>query len=317
MSADESDVQRMLLNIAHGWQPELDQNDEFSFADWIRLEEVGLELGFEDEAFLLALDPSFRRESPPVLSQLYFYAETEQINTFAGELPFGLSFSNSRKSARELMEAQGGELRAYVRDCWVLQDYNVVIAYSISNTIESVFCYLRHAPWPPAGVDTQALGLFSFESIVPMFGERWSSDRLRTTLRPIGYDNKLPEVRIERTADFSDDWGVSLLFLESDAVPSASQELSESLCLAGVTYYASRYEDARQWPASLPHSLLFDDTPSDLIEKLGEASERDEEVLSGSATWIMDAYSLHVVYSTLENRILSVMVLAPEVWDNL
>ena len=49
-------MQAELAQCAHGMQPELDPDNEESFVDWVTVNEIGLEFGFEDEAYVRALD---------------------------------------------------------------------------------------------------------------------------------------------------------------------------------------------------------------------------------------------------------------------
>jgi hypothetical protein len=68
----------------------------------------------------------------------------------------------------------------------------------------------------------------------------------------------------------------------------------------------------------LPFGLRFDDSPEWLEHRVGSAPYRRKDgPLTGHALWHFDRASLHVVYSTVENHLFRVMLMAPGYWQDL
>jgi hypothetical protein len=312
-------IQRSLSELAHGMQPELDPDDDEVLVDWVTVNETGLEYGFEDEAYVRALDPSKRRDSPLILSQLYFYGDTEKTQPFPFPLPFGLTFNDTRYLVRQKLGAYETSRRSYIRDAWRLPSFDVTVAYQReSGKLESVFCHLPYAPWEPIEGNVELLVPFTPEFFANLFGLRWSNEELRRNLAPLGFDGLLGEVRAEHTADLRFTVGLELIFAQSHQILMADQKYPLALTFAGVTFYANRELDAREWAGLLPFGLAFADTQTDLRVKIGRAPEEiTDEDRSGLAVWHFARFTLNVVYSNIENRILRVTMLAPGFWERI
>lgn len=316
--ASDPDVQSSLSQLAHGMQPELDPDDEEIVVDWITVNELGLEYGFEDEAFIRALDPDERRRSPLLLSQLYFYADTPVTRPFPYPLPFGLSFDDDKASVRSKLVAHEDTRRSYIRDAWRLPEFNVTVAYrGADSRVESVFCYLRYEPWPTVPGETELVASFTPDTFAGLFGLRWSNAELRARLAPLGFHEELPDVRWENMADLRRSHGLELGFALSSEIPGADQRYPDTLAFAEVTFFSSRELDAREWSGALPCSLAFSDTQAELLTKVGETpAEQSDDKLSGVAVWHLPDYTLQVLYSNLENRLLRVTLIAPGYWES-
>lgn len=313
LALDAPGVQAALARWARGMQPELDPDEEDRLFDHIAVPELGLELGFEDEAYVRALDPDLRRRGPLLLTQLYFYGNTPGTRAFPGTLPFELSFADDRRAVRHRLAAYEATRRSYVRDAWTLPGFDVAATYGETDgLLESIFCHVRPTPWPPA-VDARAhLARFTPGAFLRLFGLRWSNANLRERLAPLGYEDALKQVRVEHTADFRIEYGVELVFMPSAEVRAADRRYPAAYAFAGVNYYASRELDAREWVGPLPCDLAFSDTLDQMVEKAGRSPDvRTDDSLSGTAHWRFDAYTLSVVYSTVENRLLRVAMMAP------
>ena len=309
-------VQASLNTLAHRMQPELDPDDDDSLVDWVTVNELGLEYGFEDEAYLYALDPALRRVGPLVLSQLYFYGETPNTMPFPFPLPFGLKFADDRNAVRHKLAPYEATRRSYIRDAWMARGFWITVAYrGDPGTVESVFCHLPYTPWPPLPTDAARIAEFTPEVFAEMFGRRWSNVDLMTRFAPLGFEDKLPEARSEGVADLKLRHGLELSFAPSRQVPAADQRRPDVLAFAEATLYASRELDAREWAGPLPRGLTFADTQTDLMEKIGvEPAEHEDDQLSGLAVWHFEQYTLAVLYSNLENRLLRVTIKAPGYW---
>ena len=317
LEVDAALVQDSLTQLARGMQPELDPDDENDLVDWVTVNEIGLEYGFEDEAYVRALDPMLRRKVPLILSQLYFYGNTPNTKPFPYPLPFGLTFDDDRAAVRRKLAAYEDTRRSYIRDAWRLPKFDLTIAYRHQEgALASVLCHLPYAPWPPTPEETKLAAAFPPQVFAGLFGLRWSSPELRQRLAPLGYNETLGEVRARHMSDLLLPHGLELSFAPSSEINAADRRYSRALALAGVTFYASRELDAREWSGDLPRGLKFSDTQEELFAKVAEdPADKWDDALSGGAVWHFTRFTLKVLYSTLENRLLRVTILAPGYWD--
>ena len=191
LCSNDVHVQESLSLLARGMQPELDPEDEETLVDWVTVNELGLEYGFEDEAYVRALDPDKRLKGPLLLSQLYFYGDTPTTKPFPYPLPFGLSFDDKAASVRRKLAEYETSRRSYIRDAWRLPKFNLTIAYrGEGGPLESVFCYLPYKAWPSLPGEAELLAPFTPEVFTSLFGLRWSNAVLRTKLEPLGFDEE-------------------------------------------------------------------------------------------------------------------------------
>jgi hypothetical protein len=314
-SVDDAAVQKSLGDFAHGMQPDRVFEDDELLVDWVTVNELGVEYGFEDEAFVKARDPRERNCGSVLLTQLYFYGDTPKTRAFPYSLPFGVGFHDERRSVRRKLGEYEATLRSYLRDAWRLPGFDVTVAYrGDSGMLESVFCHVPYTAWPPLLGEAARLSPFTPEVFVALFGLRWSSPILRSQLRSLGYEETLRQVRGEHSADLKFR-GLELVFAPSAQLVTADQQYSRSPALAGVTYYSSRELDARAWAGALPLGLSFTDCQADIRTKLGrKPAEISDQDRSGTLTWEFDEFTLIVMYSNIENRVLRITMLEPSFW---
>ncbi len=306
-------VQQALEQLAHGMRPELDPEDEEALTDWVTVNEIGLEFGFQDEAWVLALDPDLRRHGDLLLTQLYFYGETPRTRAFPGALPFRLTFTDDRVAAREKLRQHEATRRSDIRDTWALPEFLATVTYRpTSGTIESVLCHIPERPWPSVPGEAELVAPFTPTMLVSLFGRKWSDTGVRKRLAPLGYEDALAGVRAQHSADFRLTHGVELAFMPGREIRDSNPLYPTSLVVSGVTYYARRELDACEWAGVLPHDLSFKDSRPEVFAKMTEPPAREEnEELWGRAVWHFARYTLVVIYSLVENRVLRVMMLAP------
>jgi hypothetical protein len=315
LSANSAPVQTALIQFAHGMQPELDPHDDEAYRDWVTVNEIGLEFGFEDEAYVRALDMATRRQGVLLLTQLYFYGDTPKTQPFPYPLPFGLAFADDRTTVRRKLGAYDHLRRSYVRDAWRLPDFNLTIAYRHDGRLESVLCYLRYAPWPTPANEAELAALFTPDALSALFGARWSSALLRSRLGPLGYVDALPDARSEHSADLRMSHGIEFGFAPGRQVPASDSEFPEVLALASVTYYGPRVYDARAWVGPMPFGLSFDDSQTRIVERVGrEPDQRRDFDQNGYVIWHFERYSLRAEYSNIENHLVRATIMAPGYW---
>jgi hypothetical protein len=315
MPVEEPAVKACLAFVARDMRPELDPDDPDDYIDWITLNDIGLELGFEDEAYLCAWEESMRRTGRSLLTQLYFHADTSQTQAFPYQLPFGLTFADDRRQVRAKLNGFDDARRSYIHDAWKLPAFDLTVIYAANGLLESISCRLRCSPWPASSADEADALLPGPEHFVRLFGLRWSSARLRLGLAMFGFDSRVAEVRSEHVADLRLTHGLELYFAPSGMLSKTNQRLPQSPAFAAVQYLSEREFDARQWRGALPFGLNFADTQADLRRKIGCApAEQTDAELCGLAVWHFPTYTLSVLYSNLENHLLRLTLMTPEYW---
>lgn len=316
VAADSPTIQTALAQFARSKQPELDANKEDAFVDWVTVNELGLEFGFEDEAYVRAHDVNQRRKGPLLLTQLYFYGDTARTMPFPYPLPFGLALDDDRAAARRKLAAHEALRRSYVRDTWRLPDFDLVVAYRPDNgRIESVLCYIRYTPWPVREGEAEVVAPYTPEAFCALFGARWSSALLRSQLDPLGYASVLADARSEHSADLRIEHGIEFTFAPGREVPTADPQFLRAYALASVTYYGARVYDAREWIGPMPMNLAFADSQFEIVAKLGRTpDERGDFDRTGFALWHLERFSLRTEYSNIENRLLRATIMAPGYW---
>jgi hypothetical protein len=315
MAASSLPVQLSLATLARGMQPELDPDDEQSLADWVTVNEIGLEYGFEDEALVRARDVDERRQGKLLLTQLYFYGDTPTTLPFPYPLPFGLSFEDDRAAARRRMARHETSRRSYIRDAWTVEGVDVTVAYHGTGALESVFCQVPCDPWPQRADEPELLADLTPQKLAGLFGLRWSGAALREALGPVGFGSTLADIRTEHNADLRMAHGIEFGFAPGRQVPAADPQFPRSASFASVTYYGARVLDAREWAGPMPFGLRFADSQETLAAKVGrKPDDRGDQNLTGFVAWHFDAFTLHVEYSNVLNRLLRISLMAPGYW---
>ena len=316
MPADAARVQMALARLARGMQPELGHGDDSALVDWVTVNEIGLEFGFEDEAYVRALASTKRRQGPVLLSQLYFYGDTPKTEPFPYALPFQLDFGDDRATVRAKLSGHDGKLRPYTRDAWQLPLFNVTAAYRAENgLLESVLCYVPYTPWPTTPDEIELLAPFTPDEFCRLFGARWSSARLRSALDPLGYAGALPDARSEHNADLRMSHGIEFGFAPGHQVPVSDPEFPHALTLATVTYYGPRVYDAVAWTGPMPFGFTFQDSQVEIVARIGrKPDERADFDRVGFVLWHLDRLSLRAEFSNIENRLLRLTLMTPGYW---
>ena len=307
VNVEEPRARRLLVDLAHGVLPELDPDDPDDIFDWVTVKDIGLEFGFVDQAYFKASDESLRRTAPLVLFQLYFYGDTPTTRPFPYPLPFDLSFADDRAAVHRKLDQYESTRRSYIRDSWRLPDFDVTVGYyRTTGLLESIYCHVPLAPWPVSEPPV------SCAELVALFGRRWSDPDFRDRLAVLDVNHKIPEIRSDHEADFRRAFGFELMFAEARLLEQADKRSPQSLVFSGVTFYSSRDLDARQWSGTLPFGLTFDDTQQQVLDKVRAVPEKhSDQTLIGFARWRLPEFTLSVMYSNVENRVLRVTVEAP------
>jgi hypothetical protein len=312
---DDSAIERAFVDLRTRRRPELDPDDRDAFYDWICVRKEGVELGFVDETFHRARERWRRRRKGAklVLFQVYFYTQRDDILTFPGRLPFGLSWADTRDKVRQRLAAHEGARRSYVRDTWTLDNYLITATYkSKTNSLDSIVCQLDHLPWPEEGRMQPAVAIHDW---IGLLGSAAQSFALESRLQPLNLARAIADAEDDHEIDFRYECGLELHFTDpADLIltkkgvfPKASQ-----LVLGAVRFFRGRELDARQWTGELPFGLSFDATQEALIAAVGrQPDEQEDDDLDGYAMWHFPNFDLHVLYDNVKNRLLRVTLMAP------
>lgn len=303
-------MQALLASLKIIRQPSVDIDEEdddriLSAEDWLTNRQLGMELGFEARAHLLGEDDFDPHTEPMVLSQVYFYRNHPGVKPYRGLLPFSIGLEDDRAGVRTKLAAYEPTRRSYLRDTWETPLCRLTVSYVDGGTrIGFVLCLLR-PPAMPADADDAAL-VPSIAQIARAIGKPLADPELRLTFAPLRLEQNLMEDENGSIASFSRHHGIELRFRYIDG--------GREQALANVLFYREHEAQGARWPGELPRGLAFDDSPERVMQKVGRPPDHllDEE-FEGYATWHFVEYSLQVKYSTMENLVLCVQMMAANV----
>lgn len=287
------------------YRPKLDPDDSEAIADWFPIRESGVELGFKDEAYLTGQPVLCRGKGELIFHALILYGEHAQMDPYRGRLPFGLDFAGGRAGVQGVMSRFNCPLRSYKRDVWELPEHRVIASYSEGDTrLTDLTVMLRDAPWPEP--DEAPAPLPPLATIIRLLGQSVRCREFVETFRPFGVIFELDEIGQGDAISVREEFGFDL-GLES--VPTSGRDAQ---VLKSITLRRERDLDARGWQGELPFGITFDDSPPQVFSRIHQPPrEVFEKELTGSAYWDFPEFSLHVMYSLLENLIYRVTIDRP------
>ncbi|WP_157647150.1 hypothetical protein [Burkholderia ubonensis] len=283
-------------------RPRLDASGPSPFHDWVLVRRKGVELGFVDSAYQSA-EASFRwGHGQLILNQVYFYSSFNDIKSFMGEMPFDLTFEDNREIARTKLVDFEATRHSYRDDTWDVDGYRLSVMYtSTGSAINRIACRMLAAPIVHEG-EVQPPNLIE---VVDVFGYEMKSPEFRMLWGHILTDDDYRMARDDGEVDLTRSCGATLGFSDSSSGP----------VFRSITLHRNRDQESVGWLGSLPQGLDFEDSPDVLLKKVpGKPIQHADSALTGHAVWHFDAYTLHVLYSNLENRLLRVKLIAPGTW---
>ncbi|MBK8252477.1 MAG: hypothetical protein IPK82_07390 [Polyangiaceae bacterium] len=294
----------------HYREPEIDRAAE-QWTAWVTMKRFGLELGFIDKRYREAAPQGTWGLKPLVLHQVYFYPEDRATGgrTFQGALPMGITFNDNRADVRRKMAAWEHRRRSYVSDCWVLDEYTLVVAYTEGDAaVACVFCSIEDAPWPTRPTD---VALPPFREILGCLGAASTSEKLREVWSFADVPRLLHAVTSRSdTVDLRHRHGVELRFAPASEIDTAAK--SNEMRLLSVHLFRERMHNAVAWVGELPFELAWDDSPEALFRKVGVPPlDRSDGAYAGTAAWELPEFGLLVTYSTTHNVLTRIIVQIP------
>lgn len=294
-----------------------DTNREIiNYQDWVINSSLGIEFGFEEASSWLGYeDETDVGVIEMILTQIYFYGEHPGVKPYHGDLPHNLDISDSRSTVGAKLAWMEKNKRSFIRDTWELENYRITVNYVEDySKIGFILCLLRKPPLPP--YEPLILSFPPIDEIVGLLGKDLNDTVFNKIILPGRILKNLEDDGAGgRIANFCDTHGFEFTF--SKKLPSNKfiAKHRNNYFLTELVFFRDREQGARGWEGPLPFGISFDDSPDSLIEKVNQQpDELDYDEFKGNMIWHLDIYTLHIFFSTIENLILQVRILAPGVW---
>ena len=278
---------------------------------WVKNSHAGIEFGFDDEAAWRGLDETQFGEGPMVLTEIYLYGNHERVNPYEEVLPFGLRLADDRSAVRQRMARYEATRHSYIRDTWDAPGFRMTVSYTKDDSaIAFVLCALRELPLPP--LSYLLVPVPAIETLTALLGLTLDDPAVEQALDPLGLQDRIEQVKEIGEADFLNPYGLSVRF---SAPGKKRKRWREDTLVSGVTFYQEREQGARRWPGKMPHGAIFDDSLEMVADKVGRVPDvQENEDFSGYAVWNEPSLTFHILYSTIDNRVMRASVFAPGLW---
>ncbi len=299
-AADSPEMTAIFEKLNTLRRPSLDEEDERSYHDWVLVRKQGVELGFVDSHYFNARPDAQWRHGELILCQVYFFAEFDDVSTFKGELPFGLTFSDDRATARGKLKDFESARRSWLTDSWTLPEFRLTVSYDTeTGLVDCVICRKLALPIAP----TNPTVCTDIELMISMLGSALESDEVTRVFDPELLEAQLDEDEVDMTYVYGTDLHLA-------------QDEDGNQIVRSITFHANRSYDSPGWTGPLPMNLSFSDSPLTLREKLGvEPIQESDSPTTGHGVWELPEFTLHVLYSNVDNQLIKVTMRAPGTWE--
>jgi hypothetical protein len=289
---------------------QVDEDEDTKHYDWVLVRRQGIEIGFADSIYFNGgVAPLFGDDSNLICTQLTYFAAgaRENVAQCIHQLPHDLSFTDAREEVRLKLSAFDKTRKSYITDRWDIGKYKLIVSYFNGNElVEMIHLKLPIASYPEKHRDQpEKLSSLTTKKWVELLNSAEFDESINLYIAPLNLNAAIEDGE-GREADFVNDCGLELGF-------SAS---SKQLSL--VKFYRARDREARQWLGELPFSLHFDDSPEILWKKIKTSPDKKiDGSTTGHALWHFERFSLHVLYSTIENHLFRITLMRPGYWQEL
>jgi hypothetical protein len=304
LASDSKEIARLFDVLNTVQTPFLDEDDieEGRYTDWVLLKRKGIEFGFSNKAWHEGDTRLAWGANDLILTQMYFYSGSEDVQPYTGKLPYGLSFNDNRETARSKLIEFEAARHSYITDCWDTEEgFRLTIFYKETGEIETVFLYLKLHNLKN---NVHHLKLADLEICFnqPVSDKLSCLSKLNTPISKESWDEWFET----RELTLTDDYGIEL-YLGEDKPEK----------LSAIKFFAPRERESVGWNGLLPLNLSFEDNPQSLFEKIKtKPAKHQNNRLTGYSLWHFEIFSLHVLYSNLYNRLLRITVMAPGYWKD-
>jgi len=304
-SIDNDSVKKILVDLNTLNRPALPSDDSYAYYDWVLVRKKGIELGFVDSEFHHAHPRGTWRTGKLLFVQVYFYSGFGDIAQYKGCLPFGITWSDHRNDVLAKLSTYKNTIHQSDSDTWDVPDYRLTVNYSgKTHLVDRIFC--RQMPEP--FMSPNNIRYPSLQAITRAFGVPANGSQLKSLWEPYLNKEKLQEASEDGEIDLRESYGVTLFFSQSEIFP----------LFRAITLHRNRDSYAVGWRGDLPYFLDFDDSPYILFQKIKQTPvQQGDSDNTGHAVWHFTDYTLHVLYSRLDNRILRIKLIAPGAWKCL
>lgn len=305
LRADSEHMQAVFAHFNTLRRPELADRD--TYHDWVLIRRAGVELGFTEENYHQGELPTLWGNGELLFTQVYFYAGFDDVAQYSGSLPFGVHWNDTREQVRARLSELAHTLHSSdVSDAWDAPGYRMTVHYAAGphQRPDKLVC-IQQPNRPGTPKDKRIAP--SVDWMVQQWGESVATPQWRSAWGKNLTKNALAEGMEDGVIDFSLNLGISL-HVQVDA--------GEPL-LQAISLFGRAHDSATQWAGETPFGLDFEDSPQTLFKKVTDKpARRQDRELSGYAVWHTKEYTLHVLYSFVDNRILRIKLLAPGTWKS-
>jgi len=292
------EIEQLFLSLNTLNRPSIPEDEEFVYHDWVLVRRKGLELGFADSEYHSAAPRHRWGLGELLLTQAYFYSGFNDIQSFTGELPYGLDFNDCSDVARQKLAVFESTRHSYRNDTWDVDGYRLSVTYTENrNRIDRIACRQLATPiprqatvvWPELSALIAVLGCRIND---PAFLSLWGNALDTETIQVALEDDEI---------DFTQTFGATVSLVGG--------------MFRSITLHRNRDTESAGWAGELPLGLSFEGSPEMLFSKLNARPiQQSDSALTGHAVWHFPDYTLHVLYSNLDNRLLRIKLIAPGVW---
>lgn len=279
-------------------RPEIPEDEEYVYHDWVLVRRKGVELGFVDSEYQRAAPRHLWGQGELLLTQVYFYRGFKDVLPYTGNLPYGLTFQDGREIARQKLSAFESTRHSYRNDTWDVDSYRLSVTYTENRqSIDRLACRQLAAPIPREG----EVVLPSLSALTGAFGCRVTDREFSSLWGEMLDDDALSQGKEYDEIDFTRSFGATIGLAGGN--------------FRSITMHRNRDTESAGWDGPLPHGLDFEDSPETLFAKMPEPPvQKSDSALTGHGVWHFPDYTVHILYSNLDNRLLRVKLIAPGNW---
>lgn len=292
--------------------PEISSGD--ARPQWLLGSLAGVEFGFEPTVQSTQDADSTELQ----LSQVYLYGKHPHVAPYGGPLPFGLLISDNRATVRTKLAAVSSTCRIYKRDAWDMGRYTLVVAYANGGTCIDYLLFLQSADSSPHDLSQRTIEP-SLDAIVRTFGQPLAGDTVEELFAPLGWQRRSTAVRNGGLVSLRQRYGIDVIGRAASAVKlSGERPSATSKVLAEVVLHRPGSLGSAGWMGELPFGLQWNDSPAVLADRVPQPPDDAYENDFSGWTLKHETYaSVQIHYSTMENFMVQIRVLAPGLWTRL
>jgi hypothetical protein len=313
------------------WPREPKYPDRYQHFDYIDFDAEGIRFVFGDEVYYRS-DGGVLQGKPPVLTSVFYYSGDPYYHhaRFAGTLPHGLTWSDSRQDVRKKLgppqwQFPNGKQTAQI-ERWDIaatsaaygaDPYWLLVFYTQDNSA----IQLMQLGWAPR-VETvdqadESDRVIQCYAILPLLHQPWSASAVRAAFQDFDLQAALDACGGGcAEVDAIVDHGVELYF-DPPSDRDRQDTAADVYRFSGIRMVRTGDMGSRfGFRGTLPYGLEFADRPEQVITKVGMTpTAGDADEFSGYYAWKLPDYLLHVMFSVQEQRSDRVTVIAHGYYD--